>query len=685
MFLITTLIALSVVLTRSCAAAQSCWRNTVCTGATQPAFPGHWESYNYSPTSRTVQPTRILKHDKSFLANYPGIAQLNGNGSQLIFDFGKEVGGIITVSYSASGSGTLGLAFTEAKNWTGQASDSSSGTFRTDGALSATITTTNKSSYTMPDNKMRGGFRYLTLFALANKNIDIQILNITLELSFQPAWSNLQAYGGYFYSNDDLLNKVWWSGAYTLQTNAIPPTSGRHVPILGSGWLNDMNLNLGTSGSTIYVDGAKRDRTVWSGDLAIAVPSILQSTGDSVGVKNALLVLYNDQATTGELPFAGPAMNIFGSDTYHMAVMIGTYDYYLYSGDKTFLSSIWFKYQSAMSFITAEIDSTGLLYVPANGVADWGRSEQVGRNTEANMLLYHTLVTGSSLATWIGNQGLASEWTSLAARLKSAVNSPSLNWDPTVGAFKNNDTDATIHPEDGNSMALVFNVANTSYIQSISQELTKNWGPIGAVAPELPGNVVGFTQSFEVKGHFVSRQATRALSLIRLSWGWYLNNPFGTQSTCIEGYLSDGTFGYRADEGYQGDASYTSHAHGWSTGPTSALTTYIVGIQLTGPGGITWTLAPQFGDLIHAEAGFITPLGKYSASWTLATGGYTVSWEFPQNTKGNIVLPGQTAAEAPSLSLDGKKISLGAGEYNPESGLLTIDGQGGSHTLQVIY
>lgn len=311
MLLVAFFISLGVLLTQSSVSAQSCWRDTACTGPAQPAFPGQWETYNYSPSSRIVQPARILRPDTSFLANYPGSAQLKGNGSQLIFDFGKEVGGIVTVSYSAIGSGSLGLAFTEAKNWTGEWSDSSNGSFNPDGALYANITTTQESNYTMPDDKMRGGFRYLTLFAVANNNstINIDLLDITLEVSFQPAWPNLQAYGGYFYSNDDLINRIWWSGAYTLQTNAIPPTSGRAFPILGYGWENDENLDLGTSGSTIYVDGSKRDRTVWAGDLAIAVPSILVSTGDDDGVKNGLQVLYNDQV--GSFHVTHIATNIF--------------------------------------------------------------------------------------------------------------------------------------------------------------------------------------------------------------------------------------------------------------------------------------------------------------------------------------------------------------------------------------
>lgn len=259
-------------------------------------FP-QWDKYNYSPASRTVSPIAILKSDGSLLSAYPGTATLKGNGSQLLFDFGKEVGGIVTVTYGAQGTGSLGLAFTEAKNWTGEWCDSSNGSFNPEAALLANITTATESSYTMPDPKLRGGFRYLTLFSEISANIEIDIKNITLEIAFQPAWSNLRAYKGYFSCSDDLLNKIWYSGAYTLQTNAIPPKTGRAFPILGTGWSNDANLDYGSNGATVYVDGSKRDRTVWPGDLGIAVPSILVSTGDWDGVQNTLQVLYDDQVS----------------------------------------------------------------------------------------------------------------------------------------------------------------------------------------------------------------------------------------------------------------------------------------------------------------------------------------------------------------------------------------------------
>ena len=130
----------------------------------------------------------------------------------------------------------------EAQNWTGECSGSSNGSCNPDGALYGNITTTAKANYTMPNDKMRGGFRYLTLFSVTNTTragyngtFEINLLEIQVEVSFQPAWSNLRAYGGYFYSNDDLLNEIWYAGTYTLQTNAIPPSSGRAFPIFGSG------------------------------------------------------------------------------------------------------------------------------------------------------------------------------------------------------------------------------------------------------------------------------------------------------------------------------------------------------------------------------------------------------------------------------------------------------------------
>src|SRR5262245_2576445 len=73
---------------------------------------------NYSPTSRTVRPVAIFRTTGS-VANPQGVltnqaTRLSGAGSSITLDFGKETGGIATLSFGAtSGGQQLGLSFTE--------------------------------------------------------------------------------------------------------------------------------------------------------------------------------------------------------------------------------------------------------------------------------------------------------------------------------------------------------------------------------------------------------------------------------------------------------------------------------------------------------------------------------------------------------------------------------------------
>lgn len=170
----------------------------------------------FTPSSRIVTPEAVFDletGESSLLGSVP----LTSAQSGIYYDFGLEVGGVATIQFSVSatdGDGALGIAFTEAKDWIGPVSDSSSGIYsRKDGALYANFSSTGNNTYVMPDEQLRGGFRYMTLF-LAGASSSVTINNVSLELSFQPTWSNLRAYQGYFHSNDDLLNKIWYSGAY---------------------------------------------------------------------------------------------------------------------------------------------------------------------------------------------------------------------------------------------------------------------------------------------------------------------------------------------------------------------------------------------------------------------------------------------------------------------------------------
>ena len=266
-------------------AAASCWKNTPCSPITETAFPGPWESNIFAPSSRTVRPRSLISPTTGDLISlYNGTARLDADDPMVVLDFGIEVGGLVSLEYTVSGtgssSGSVGLAFTEAKDWIGRrSSDSSNGRFRSpDGAVYSTFSGPGHVVYTMPDAQLRGGFRYITLFMTSEADtVAVNLSDVSLAIGFQPTWRNLRAYQGYFHSSDEQLNRIWYSGAYTLQTNAVPPDTGRWVPMLSAGWANNGTLG---PGDTILVDGAKRDRAVWPGDMGVAVPSMFVSIGD---------------------------------------------------------------------------------------------------------------------------------------------------------------------------------------------------------------------------------------------------------------------------------------------------------------------------------------------------------------------------------------------------------------------
>jgi hypothetical protein len=94
-----------------------------CNDACRVPYFRYVEIGNQSP-SITVSPISIPNPDNSSIL--PRDGNVAGNGS-LIVDFSQDADDIIMVTYAASGSGKLGPAFTEARNWTGAWLDSSNG------------------------------------------------------------------------------------------------------------------------------------------------------------------------------------------------------------------------------------------------------------------------------------------------------------------------------------------------------------------------------------------------------------------------------------------------------------------------------------------------------------------------------------------------------------------------------
>ena len=188
--------------------------------------------YNLSPTSRTLRPLAIpgtagqVTSTSGGLLN-GGSAVLQGQGSYIVLDFGKEVGGIVSLQFGAASEGSqLAMAFSESSLYTGLSSDRSNGGSGADGFLPVAVTP--YSTYLEPAAKLRGGFRYLTIGLTTNG--PVQLTGVTLQFTAAPAMMNLRAYRGSFYSSDDVLNRIWYAGAYTVQMDTIDPKQGRVWP-----------------------------------------------------------------------------------------------------------------------------------------------------------------------------------------------------------------------------------------------------------------------------------------------------------------------------------------------------------------------------------------------------------------------------------------------------------------------
>lgn len=540
-----------------------------------------WNAFNRAPTSRTLVPISVFNTSgtvKNASALLSGSAtRLTGNGSSITVDFGKEVGGIVTVTFSGTGAEnqSVGLAFSESSLFVGTGSDASNGGTVPDGAIFGTMG--GAGNYAMPVAKLRGGFRYLTLFLNSTGWVDIT--DVSLNFTASPSMNDPSAYANYFYCDDALLNRIWYAGAYTVQ--------------------------LCTIGSEVLSDGPKRDRTVWPGDLGISSATAYVSTGDVLATKNSLTTLYQIQRPTGKLPYAGPEVNDFGSDTYHIWTLIGTYNYYLYSADKKWLDGIWENYTLGVTFITDKIDAvSGLLIV--DGTNGWAGCCRGGENIEANALLYRVLTTGVVLAQAEGNLTLAKASTVQATALKKQINS-ALLWDATVGAFKDNPNSTTLYRQDGNSLAVWYGVPDSSTkVASILHVLKRNWNAFGSQTPEYAGGISPFIGSIEVLARLTANDDENALELIRTEWGHMLNDPRGTNSTMWEAMQSNGDFRQFGSL----PESYVSLAHGWSTGPTSALTNYVLGIAPDTAGAQDYHVIPHPGNLRHVEGSLMVGTNK---------------------------------------------------------------------------
>lgn len=301
------------------------------------------DQYKLSPSSRTIYPQSISNTSGNVTYSKNNAPQktsfrLTGPSALVTFDFGQIVAGIPTINIEKSvcdglnstslglpsfTCGTpcygLGIGFSESSIYAGAASDNAIFFTHTDGTLYVPMV---EGSYTLPSKWSRGSFRYLTLSlspnATSTTSVTLQLDHVYFDAA--PNQSDLRKYSGWFQSSDDLLNRIWYAGAYTLQLcNVAANSSIQHSYLLEDiGWSSDAQASGLSSTDTFLSDGAKRDRNPWSGDLDVSMKSALVSMNSDnlLSVKNSLkAMLVLQDPVTAYFPYAGSPFGDFLNQT----------------------------------------------------------------------------------------------------------------------------------------------------------------------------------------------------------------------------------------------------------------------------------------------------------------------------------------------------------------------------------
>jgi hypothetical protein len=395
-----------------------------------------FSEYILAPSSRTVYPVAVYQvggtvdNAESLVGGADTTVTISGTSagaqnSSVTLDFGRNIAGQVSLTSPGAGdpSSAIWLTFSESSMWVSSyGSDAIS-----DDGLDAPIPLSvggGPGTYAVERKYARGGFRYLTL--VNNGTADIQLSGLSVFYTAAPT-QDLQAYTGYFHSNDELLNRIWYAGAYTNQLCDIDPQYGNalvnvinYEPRPLQPWYYNYTI---TNGTSALVDGAKRDTLVWPGDLFISGPSVAYSTYALDAIKNSVESLFLLQTPEGILPYVGvPFRDIINqtSFTYHLHNLIGVYNYYWYTGDQAWLQTYWDQFKRGLAWSLSNVDSSGLMNVTAS--ADWLRAGMAGHNIEANAILYYTLNLGVDLASVLGDDATVSQYQSAAAGIKEAAN-----------------------------------------------------------------------------------------------------------------------------------------------------------------------------------------------------------------------------------------------------------------------
>ncbi|UJR29540.1 hypothetical protein I4U23_010757 [Adineta vaga] len=418
------------------------------------------------------------------------------------------------------------------------------------------------------------------------------------------------------------------------------------------------DFGVGTNELPIILDGAKRDRNVWSGDLLVVGPVLYYSFYESEYVAGSLALLNSYQLTTGPvssrvnvgfpLQRSNPSDEfvtpIFYSYTYFLANLISVAEYYLYTGDVQFVYDQWPRMQLLMDFFSKLVDTNNLIVAsyPVWGY-DYNPSygAYVGKFTKLNILYAMALDDAASLADAVNNSTAALQYRQQAAAVRTAINTHLYN--STNNFYMISDQQTAGISQDTNSLAILSGIATqlgSNVTQQLLEQLKQKLRLSGAngtgyISTTLDGIPAGtsvivspFISFFHATAAFEQDRSDLAFDILDSVW-----SPMAQPGPYFTGtfWESERPIGY--------PGASTSMAHTWSAGITPLLSKYVLGVKPISAGYTKWSIHPQPGNLTWAAGSVSTPHGAITVKWNNSNSEFKIVVDIPLSTSGIVYIP----------------------------------------------
>jgi hypothetical protein len=450
-------------------------------------------------------------------------------------------------------------------------------------------------------------------------------------------------------------------------------------PIYSSDLTDDSFLNdflMGTNPHDTTVDGSKRDRIAYAGDLDIALLSSLASTYGTSYIKGTLNLIGSIQMPPGffapnakiqQEPRTTPIdTNLTGLIGYSFNLITGAANFYKRTGDvdiaKEWAPRVVRMLDWAHSQVLPESGLFNISNIILSGDWNYYDKSQVGVSSKYNMVYAYALQECIAL---LADGGVDSTpYVERLGTLRTAIDKNL--WSEEMNAYYLSQSIENGFGQDSNALAILAGVTSPNHTSSevltTLKQLDTKMGPLafsnGVIDAGFSKFISPYSSAYHLRATFQSKDDESAMNLLKSLWA-PMADPEGANYT--------GCFWETLDAvGSPALGRATSLCHGWASAPTGELSEHVLGFKAVTPGYKEWKVDPMTLGLEWARGRLPVPGGEITVSWN-ATDSIirSVNVTSPTGTKGTVIVP--CAQEQCSFTVNGEPV-IGNGTFSVAGG-----------------